>query len=412
MGALAARQSSETAPAFRETAGPAAAPLRPRREGDEASSPGPPRSRFQTAATIFFVWTGVAFFLATQRYLRGPSLQPGLALPWGELLAASLVTAYIWALLTPFAMAAARRWRPRPGAAWRNGLRLAAAGALAALVHLVATNLFWSAVDPEGEVPRFFATFLATLAFGGAARLATFLGIAGVTWGLDDFHRYREKELQASELERELVGTQLEALKLRLHPPFLFNTLATILPLIRTEPGAAARTVVQLGDILRRSLHSDASGLVALKSELEAIRLYLEIEQTRLRGRLEVVFSVEADAFDAAVPNLLLLPLCESAIANGASVRPGGARVEVLARVENDELVVEVREEPAEGPSAAEPAPIDDAFVRRTRLRLQLLYPGNHAITVSDRLEKGHAVTVRLPYAPVSGAQLTVEGAA
>ena len=287
--ALAARHSSETGPAVRAAAAPPAASLRPGR-GEETSAGGPPSDRRRSAATIFFVWTGVAFFLATQRWLRGPSLQPGLALPWGELLAASLVTAYIWALLTPFAMSAARRWRPGPGTAGRNGMRLAGAGALAALVHLVATNLFWIAIDPEGEAPRFVATFLATLAFGGAARLATFLAIAGVTWGLDDFHRYREQEIQASELERELVGTQLEALKLRLHPPFLFNTLATILPLIRTEPGAAARTVVQLGDILRRSLHSDASGVVALKSELEALRAYLQIEQTRLRDRLAVVF--------------------------------------------------------------------------------------------------------------------------
>jgi len=410
--ALAARHSSETGPAVRAAAAPAAALLRAGR-GEETSAAGPPGPRRRSAATtIFFVWTGVAFFLATQRWLRGPSLQPGLALPWGELLAASLVTAYIWALLTPFAMSAARRWRPGPGAAWRNGLRLAGAGAIAALAHLVATNLFWIAIDPEGEAPRFFATFVATLAFGGAARFATFVAIAGVTWGLDDFRRYREKEIQASELERELVGTQLEALKLRLHPPFLFNTLATILPLIRTEPGAAARTVVQLGDILRRSLHSDASGLVALKSELEALRVYLQIEQTRLRDRLEVVFSIEPDALDAAVPNLLLLPLCESAIANGASSRPGGARVEVLARVGNDELLVEIREEPAGDPAEAAPAPIDDAFVRRTSLRLQLLYPGNHAITICDRLEKGHAVQVRLPYTPLSEARLAVEGAA
>ena len=130
--------------------------------------------------------------------------------------------------------------------------------------------------------------FLATLAFGGAARLATFFGLVGVTWGIDDYRTYREKALEASELERELVQTQLEALKLRLHPPFLFNALAAILPLIRTEPRAAARTVVQLGDILRLALHNDATGLVPLKTELEYIRLYLQIEQTRLSDRLEV----------------------------------------------------------------------------------------------------------------------------
>jgi two-component system LytT family sensor kinase len=364
------------------------------------------------AVEIAVVWTAVAFFIATQRYLRGPSLQPRLALPWSQSLAASLVTAYIWALLTPAVMLAARRWRPRSGAALRNGLLLAAAGAAAALTHLVATNLFWQAVGPAGRGPDLFATFLATLSFGGAARLATFFGIAGVTWGLDDFRTYREKELQASELESELVGSQLEALKLRLHPPFLFNTLATILPLIRTEPRAAARTVVQLGDILRLALHNDATGLVPLRTELEYIRLYLQIEQTRLRDRLEVVFEIAPEALDAAVPNLVLLPLCESAIANGVSVRPGRARVEIRARLAGDSVRIQVHEaagDPDEAPSAV---PIDDSFVRKTKLRLELLYPQRHGITISDKLEKGHEVTLTLPYSPVSDAVLLAEGAA
>ena len=382
------------------------------RRGTAEPVPAGTTGRWRAAVRILVVWTGAAFFIATQRYLRGPSLQPRLALPWGQALAASLVTAFIWALLTPPAMDAARRWRPRKGAIARNGLPLTAAGLAAALTHLLLTNLFWQAVDSVGRGPDPFATFLATLSFGGAARLATFFGIAGVTWGLDDFHTYREKELQASELERELVGTQLEALKLRLHPPFLFNTLATILPLIRTEPRAAARTVVQLGDILRLALHNDATGLVPLKTELEYIRLYLQIEQTRLRDRLEVVFAIEPEALDAAVPNLVLLPLCESAIANGVSVRPGRARVEIRARLVEDFVRIEIHEaagDPGEVPAAV---PIDDSFVRKTTLRLDLLYPGRHAVAISDKLEKGHEVSLTLPYSPVPEAAPAAKGAA
>ena len=369
-------------------------------------------SRVRAAAAIFLVWTAVAFFIATQRYLRGPSLQPHLALPWGQTLAASLLTAYLWALLTPAAMRAARRWRPRRGAALSRGLLLAAAGAATALVHLVATNLFWRVMDRGGQSADFFATMVATLSFGGAARLATFFGIAGVTWGLDDFREYREKELEASELERELVGTQLEALKLRLHPPFLFNTLATILPLIRSEPRAAARTVVQLGDILRLALHNDATGLVPLKTELEYIRLYLQIEQTRLKDRLAVVFAIEPEALDAAVPNLVLLPLCESAIANGVTVRPGGARVEIRARIDGERLRIQVAEAPTDESVVSAAVPIDDSFVQKTARRLELLYPRTHTLAISDRLEKGHAVSVTLPYSPVSDATLPAEGAA
>ena len=355
-----------------------------------------PATRLQRGLEIFLIWSIVGLFIAAQRYLRGPSLQPRLALPWGESLAASLVTAYLWAVLTPAVMRIARRLRPRAASAlWRIPLLLLA-GAVAALVHLTATNVFWHAVGPPDSSSDFSAMFLATLAFGGAARLATFFGIVGVTWGIDDYRTYREKELQASELERELVQTQLEALKLRLHPPFLFNTLSTILPLIRTEPRAAARTVVQLGDILRLALHNDATGLVPLKTELEYIRLYLQIEQTRLQDRLDVHFAISPDVFDAAVPNLILLPLVESAIANGVSVRPGRASIEIRAWPEEGQLRLEVHEAAmdAEVPAAV---PLDDSFVRKTRMRLELLYPERHRVSISDRLEKGHEVSVRLP---------------
>ncbi len=353
-------------------------------------------TRFHRGLEILLIWSVVGLFIAAQRYLRGPSLQPRLALPWGESLAASLVTAYLWAFLTPTVMRVALRLRPHAASAfWRIPL-LVLVGAAAALVHLTATNVFWHTVGPPDSSTDFSAMFLATLAFGGAARLATFFGIVGVTWGIDDYRTYREKELQASELERELVQTQLEALKLRLHPPFLFNTLSTILPLIRTEPRAAARTVVQLGDILRLALHNDATGLVPLKTELEYIRLYLQIEQTRLQDRLDVHFEISPDVFDAAVPNLILLPLVESAIANGVSVRPGRASIEIRAWPEEGMLRLEVHESAtdAEVPPAV---PIDDSFVRKTKMRLELLYPDRHRVSISDRLEKGHEVSLRLP---------------
>lgn len=353
--------------------------------------------RRRHALEIFFLWTGVGLFFAAQRYLRAPSLQEPLAQPWWKSLGGSLLTAYIWAALTPIVMAVARRFRPRRGTLLRRVPVLLLAGVAASLIHLTVTNVFWLAVDPAPGSRDFLAMFLATLAFGGAARLATFFGLVGVTWGIDDYRSYREKALEASELERELVQTQLEALKLRLHPPFLFNALAAILPLIRTEPRAAARTVVQLGDILRLALHNDATGLVPLRTELEYIRLYLQIEQTRLRDRLEVNFAIDPGALEAAVPNLILLPLIESAIANGVSVRPGHSRIAIHARPDADELRVTVEETPAETVEPPIAVDLDDSFFRKTKLRLELLYPGQYLIAISDKLEKGHEVQLTIP---------------
>ena len=389
---------------------PPAAPREPAREellaglSEPVSSLlEPPRERrvwiSRRSVEIFAVWTLIGLFIAAQRYLRGPSLQPRLALPLHESLAASLVTAYLWAALTPAIMRLARRFRPRSGVAVRRVLVLLGAGIVAALLHLLATNVFWHVFDPRGGGADFVAMFYATLAFGGAARLATYIGIVGVAWGIDDYRTYREKELQASELERELVQTQLEALKLRLHPPFLFNTLATILPLIRTEPRAAARTVVQLGDLLRLALHNDATGLVPLRTELDYIRLYLQIEQTRLQDRLDVRYAIAPEVLNAAVPNLILLPLAESAIANGISLRSGRAVIEIRAWAENGELRLEVHEAATGGGRLPEArtAAIDQSFVQKTRLRLELLYPGRHLVGVQNRVELGHEVSLTLP---------------
>ena len=119
-----------------------------------------------------------------------------------------------------------------------------------------------------------------------------------------------------------------------------------------------------------------------LKTEIDYIRLYLEIEQTRLRDRLEIVFAIEPEALDAAVPNLMLLPLCEGAIANGASVRPGRARVEIRARLDGGEVRIDVREGPrrprparappgrSTSPSSARRGGASSSFTRsRTRSR-------------------------------------------
>jgi hypothetical protein len=399
---------------FASTATPSGGVLEPE------TGPGRRPLISRRALEIFAVWTLVGLFIAAQRYLRGPSLQPRLALPLHESLAASLVTAYLWAALTPWIMRVGRRYRPHKGAHVSHVLLLLAAGTGAALIHLLATNVFWYVFDTRQAATDFTAMFFATLAFGGAARLATFIGIVGVTWGIDDYRTFREKELQASELERELVQTQLEALKLRLHPPFLFNTLATILPLIRTEPRAAARTVVQLGDILRLALHNDATGLVPLKTELEYIRLYLQIEQTRLQDRLEVRYAIAPEVLDAAVPNLILLPLAESAIANGISLRSGRAAIEIRAWRENGELWLEVRESATDAlPSPlgrgvggeGHEGPVDQSFVQKTKLRLELLYPGRHLIGISERRADGHEVSLTLPLEAAGSRTAALSGA-
>jgi hypothetical protein len=66
------------------------------------------------------------------------------------------------------------------------------------------------------------------------------------------YHRqFRERELRAAQLEAQLALAQVQALKMQVHPHFLFNTLHAVTVLIREDPAGATRVVTRLGDLLQ-----------------------------------------------------------------------------------------------------------------------------------------------------------------
>ena len=135
----------------------------------------------------------------------------------------------------------------------------------------------------------------------------------------------------AAQLETQLVEAQLQTLQRQMQPHFLFNTLNTISALMHRDVDAADDMIARLSDLLRMSLQNVGVQEVPLKEELDFLSKYLEIEQTRFRDRLTVVFDVQAETLDALVPNLLLQPLVENAIKHGIGPRPTPGQIEIRA---------------------------------------------------------------------------------
>src|SRR4030095_12426542 len=116
------------------------------------------------------------------------------------------------------------------------------------------------------------------------------------------YRELREKEAKASQLSAQLAQAQLEALRMQIHPHFLFNTLNSIAALLHKDVEAADIMIARLGDFLRLTLTRSSDQTVDLEQELEFLKCYLDIERTRFADRLIVEMDVEPQALPVVVP--------------------------------------------------------------------------------------------------------------
>jgi signal transduction histidine kinase len=166
-------------------------------------------------------------------------------------------------------------------------------------------------------------------------------GLALIT-GLALYTRFRDSELRLAALEREWSAARLAALRMQLSPHTLFNLLHTIRGYIEWDPKGAQSMVVQLADLLRRLLNAGERDFSRLSDELHFARLYLELQQRRFEGRLNVILPASADIPAVWVPSLILQPLVENAVLHGMAGHQGKVEVSITAGVANDLLTLRV----------------------------------------------------------------------
>jgi two-component system, LytTR family, sensor kinase len=152
----------------------------------------------------------------------------------------------------------------------------------------------------------------------------------------------RVESLRRQEMSRLVTQAELRALQSQINPHFLFNALNTLFGTIPREAGEARRIVLNLSEIFRYCLQSEKV-FVSLAQEMQIVRAYLEIEQLRLGGRLNVELQIDEAALDVPIPALSVQPLVENAIKHGIAPRtePGYVRIQVELGREEVAIIVE-----------------------------------------------------------------------
>ena len=215
------------------------------------------------------------------------------------------------------------------------------------------------------------------------------------------FVEAKERESQTARLAAQVAEARLGALRMQLHPHFLFNSLNAITVLVRDrDTVAAGRMLDLLSDVLRQVLRRDQAHEVSLADELRFLERYLAIEQVRFSDRLAVRFDVDDALLDAAVPEFLLQPLVENALRHGIAQRADAGVVEVSARCDGDTLVLSVADN-GPGPRAGHRDGNGTGLgLANMRERLTTLYASRAQIDLRARAgsERGSIATVTIPF--------------
>ena len=294
--------------------------------------------------------------------------------PWRLFIAAALPW-YVWVPFTPLVMRLVRR-RPlrRPvtvDSVWPHLALCAVITVLFVLAMRTARDAMGLAVGDDSLWTIAVAWSLLTV--------PTYAAVLGISHAVLYARRARDEALERALLAEQLTRAQLDALRVQLHPHFLFNALNTIAMLVRDrDADTAVRLIAELADILRELLRDQGETEVPLRAELDLVRRCLAIEQVRFGDRLTVDWLVHDEVLDALVPPLILQPIVENAIRHGIAHRtaPGTIRIEAAARGET--LVLTVLDDGPIGPARSGPrvAALGGAGLglANTRARMERMY--------------------------------------
>lgn len=346
------------------------------------------------------IWLLPSVYFAVQVYLQHSSDEHPVTIN-GALLQ-GLFFWLLWVLTSPLILKLTRMF-PFRTEQWSDSLLLhLPAGTIISLTHLLvfvfATSwMGGNSIHSFDELlARFQPVFLSSFAWWSLV----YWSFLVASYAFHFYERYQEGVLRASQLEAQLAQAELQALKMQLHPHFLFNTLHSISALMHEDVEAADKMVARLGEFLRMTLRNSGASEITLEEEIKFLECYLDIEKIRFEDRLSVHFDIDPSVLTARVPNLITQPIVENAIRHGIAAQTGPAKLAIRAHRRNHTLLLEVEDN---GPGLRQTAngSIEGdgggLGLRNTRGRLEKFYGGTHRL----RLENGHRggllVTLQIP---------------
>ncbi len=335
---------------------------------------------------IFVVWTVVGLLLFVPDALTAFRLVD---------LVNKVVDAWAWALLTPVMLFIDRklsRFDTKP--LMHAGIFLLFSAPIS-LVHVYLasvllypdTQVWWNPLRTPSFVPYYF--------LGGWQVCCAIIG------ALEAFRYYRHYlagQVELERVEKRLLESHLNTLRMQLEPHFLFNTLNAISSEVISNPELARDMIEDLGALLRLSLDYQDNQEISLSQEIILLEHYLAIQKVRFGDRIKTEIRISPDVMKASVPCMLFQPIVENAIRHGFGGRMSGGTVAVSASRVGESVEIRVQDDGVGLPPGWKPEMVKGLGLRVTRERLTGLYPDvDKPFEIRSRSSGGTEVIMRVP---------------
>lgn len=191
---------------------------------------------------------------------------------------------------------------------------------------------------------------------------------------------------------------EAKALRSQFNPHFVFNTLHSLMLLVRAEPDTAERAIEDVASLIRyaSTLQRREVDQVTLAKELEFARRYVSLEKLRLDERLTVEWVIAEGLDDVLVPAFSLQTLLENSIKHGIEPKPQGGSVRIGAAIDNEDLLMRITDD-GEGAVADEVTRNGGSGLQLLGQRMRTAYGDEGELSWSTRPGGGFETVVRVP---------------
>lgn len=350
---------------------------------------------------FILIGLGLGLLLALRAYLPYVYWGETKEYNWRRMAIPHIINYVFWGILIPIVYYFTQKYPLIELSQRRVAFQAILVSIIIAFSHETLTNVLWLAplhyLGIEKVNQQTISYVIGSLPSAVISRLMEYWILFFIFAALDYYKKYKNKQIELARLENQLSSAELNALRLQLHPHFLFNTLNTISSLMEINIKDAQKIVSKLGILLRTLLDKERQDFIPLREELNFIKSYLDIEQVRFHDRLAIQYQIEETTLDLPVPALILQPLVENAIKHGFARQIGAGIITLAAKKTETTLELMVKDD-GNGSNINMEALLQSGIgLQNVKERLELLYEKAATLEIITAPGAGFEVQLSLP---------------